>query len=344
MKHSKIEARVRAILDTRVRRGVSRWETLAATAVALSLLGSLSIVRAAAARPFADLPSVTSQEITIQEQTPTQKRTAALHAKHLKAISARLHVKQKEYETAVLRVQHLQSSIEQLQQKLGKTKTTVVYWKLPGANGKTMQLQIREEQGRLQVLQKQLSEAQQLKERAMLDSQRTGSNKALALSQASADDVLAQVAQENKREAEAQQNEALAEVVTATAVAKSNAEQAKLLGEQDKRAAEMIAALTSQRAIKGQAEASRKMLLDAQVNAELAKAKMTIRDVQNATKQSAEASSEITQKLFAEAAAKQGLHQAQAELPLQASGDLAACSADYLVTFRRRECAPPIPR
>ncbi len=50
---------------------------------------------------------------------------------------------------------------------------------------------------------------------------------------------------------------------------------------------------------------------------------MTIRDVQNATKQSAEASSEITQKLFAEAAAKQGLHQAQAELEVLAAQERA---------------------
>ena len=96
MKKSKIEARLRAILDGRTRRGVTRTEKAVAITLAIAILVPLAFVRAAAVAPFAALPDnsdpFVSIHVTPRQQTPkklSKKQLAAQRAHHLRALAMR---------------------------------------------------------------------------------------------------------------------------------------------------------------------------------------------------------------------------------------------------------------
>jgi len=93
MKRSKIEARLRAILDGRTRRGITRTEKAVAVTIAVAILVPLAFVRAAAVAPFAALPDNSDPFVSIHvtpratHQKLTKKQLAAQRAHHLRALA-----------------------------------------------------------------------------------------------------------------------------------------------------------------------------------------------------------------------------------------------------------------
>jgi len=88
MKKSKIEARLRAILDGRTRRGITRSERAVAMSVAIGLLIPLAFVKAAAIAPFAALPQSDSEPTVTVKVKPQPKAQKKLTKKQLAAQTA----------------------------------------------------------------------------------------------------------------------------------------------------------------------------------------------------------------------------------------------------------------
>ncbi|MHB8635604.1 MAG: M56 family metallopeptidase [Fimbriimonadaceae bacterium] len=98
MKKSKIEARLRAILDGRARRGVTRTEKVAAVALAALFLLPLAFVRAAAIPPISALPDTSDPMVTIRvvrhqvvgkKLTKRQLAARELRRRHAPAVQAK---------------------------------------------------------------------------------------------------------------------------------------------------------------------------------------------------------------------------------------------------------------
>ena len=131
MKKSKIEARLRAILDGRTRRSVTRTEKTVAVTIAVAILVPLAFVRAAAVAPFAALPDYSDPFVSIHvtphvtHQKLNKKQLAAQRAHHLRALAMLdvLAAQRKRAADLILRSKDLASlSPEQAKQVLDAEK------------------------------------------------------------------------------------------------------------------------------------------------------------------------------------------------------------------------------
>lgn len=93
MNRSKIEARLRAILDGRTRKGISKSQKVLAGTLALAIMVPLAFVRAAAIAPFATSPEQNDPIVRVQVKPHSEisaakaKRLAVAKAHHARALA-----------------------------------------------------------------------------------------------------------------------------------------------------------------------------------------------------------------------------------------------------------------